>query len=255
MSGWRGLGAGVASGAVRTAGAVVGPARLRRWALRLSPGWRGFTREAQAITERHRAQTHETVAALKRKYEHAVLGRWRVWDLIERLALCVDPTDGELYCASQLVHVQQVVAGMERDGVDDRDLLLAALTHDLGKVLLLVGEAPEHVVGMNTPIGRYPPRVGLDRVVFQWNHDEFIYSRLKDHVPDHLAWLLRYHSIEIPRAAPLMDARDRSYLERYLRPFRRYDQGTKSVCSLPPRDILAKYRDLVEAAFPGPILV
>jgi hypothetical protein len=232
---------------------VIGRPRVHRWTHRFSPGWGEFAREAQAITERHWAQTRETVAALRRKYEAPVLGRQRVWDLVDRLAFCVDPTDGELHCTSQLVHVQQVVAGMERDGVSDPDLLLTAIVHDLGKVLLLTGEAPENVVGMNAPIGHHPRGAGLDNVVLQWNHDEFIHSRLKDHLPDHVAWLLRYHSIEIPLAAPLMDARDRAYLDRYLRPFRRYDQGTKSPCALPPRTILDKYRDLVDRAFPDPI--
>jgi hypothetical protein len=253
MTRWRALETIAASGATRTVEAVLGPERARRWAHRLSPGWREFVREARAVNERHWAQTHDTVAALKRKYERPVLGRQRVWDLVERLALCVDPTDGELFCASQLVHVQQVVAGMERDGVSDPDLLVAAITHDLGKVLLLAGEAPENVVGMNAPIGPYPPGAGLDNVVFQWNHDEFIYSRLKDHVPDHLAWLLRYHSIDVRESEPFMDARDRAYLARYLLPFRRYDQGTKSPCFLPPRTILDTYRDLVERTFPNPL--
>jgi hypothetical protein len=28
----------------------------------------------------------------------------RVWDLMERLAQCIDPSDASLYCVSQLVH-------------------------------------------------------------------------------------------------------------------------------------------------------
>jgi len=255
VSRWHALRARAGSGIALTAAAVLGRERLRRLGYRLSPGWPEFTREAHAITARHWAQTRETVTALRRKYERPVLGRQRVWDLVDRLALCVDPTDGELCGASQLVHVQQVVAGMEGDHVEDADMFLAAITHDLGKVLLLAGEAPENVVGMNTPVGPHPPGIGLDNVTFQWNHDEFIYSRLRDHVPDHLAWLLRYHSIEIAETRPFMDARDRSYLERYLLPFRRYDQGTKSMCSVPPRTVLDKYRDLVDRAFPSPIAI
>ncbi|HEV2057193.1 MAG TPA: inositol oxygenase family protein [Methylomirabilota bacterium] len=255
MNRWDLLRAGALSGIGALAGAVIGPERLHRWSHRLSPGWQEFAREARAVSERHWRQTRETVATLKQKYEQPVLGRQRVWDLVEKLALCVDPTDARLYCTSQLIHVQQIVAGMERDGVNDPDMLIAAITHDLGKVLLLTGEAPENVVGMNAPIGRYPAGVGLDNVVFQWNHDEFIYSRLKDYLPDHLAWLLRYHSIEIPLTRPFMDASDRAYLERYLLPFRKYDQGTKSACVLPPRTILEKHRDLIEGAFPRSILV
>ena len=192
--------------------------------------------------------------SLRRAYERPVLGRVRVWDLVQRLAECVDPTDGALYRASQLVHVQQVLAGMERDGVDDPDLILAAFVHDLGKVLLLTGEDPAHVVGMNAPIGDFPSGVGLDHAIMQWNHDEFGYSRLVGHVPEHIAWLVRYHSIDLDAAHHLMDARDHVNLTRYLLLFRRYDQGTKSPWSRPPRAVLDRHRHVVERAFPSPIL-
>jgi hypothetical protein len=237
------------------AGGLVGPERLRRLAYRLTPGWSAFAREADAITQRHWRQTRDTVAALKRKYEQPVIGYERVWTLVERLALCVDPTDGELLGTSQLVHTRQVVAAMEQDGVRDPDMLIAAITHDLGKVLLLMAEAPEHVVGMTAPIGPHPPGIGLDNVVFQWSHDEFVYSRLRDHVPDHVAWLLRYHSILVDRAEPFMDTRDRAYLDRYLLPFRIYDQRSKSPCRLPSPAVLEAHRGLIEAAFPHPILI
>ncbi len=187
----------------KTAGALLGTPRVHRWAHRLAPGWREFADEALAVSERHWKQTHQTVAALKRKYEEAVFGRQGIWELVEKLALCVDPTDGELYGASQLIHTRQVVAGMERDGVSDPDFFLAAITHDLGKVL----------------------------------------------------WLLRYHSILIESSRPFMDARDHAYLERYLVPFRKYDQDTKSCCLLPPQNILDKYRDLVERTFPRSLLI
>jgi hypothetical protein len=255
VTGWTFITDGATTAASRTAEALLGAGRLHRFTHRLTPGWREFAREARQISERHWKQTHGTVAALKRKYETAVFGRQRIWDLVEKLALCVDPTDGALYGASQLVHVRQVVAAMERDGVSDPDLFLAAITHDLGKVLLLGVEAPENVVGMNAPIGDYPDAVGLDNVTFQWNHDEFVYSRLKDYLPDHLAWLLRYHSILIDRSQRFMDARDRGYLDRYLVPFRHYDQTTKSCCVLPSRTILDPYRELVEHTFPGSLVV
>ena len=213
-----------------------------------------FKTTARAIWARHKAQTREVVAGLKRKYEAAVFGRVRVWDMIEKLALCVDPTDTSLYCTSQFIHVQQVVAAMERDGVQDRDLYIAAFTHDLGKVMLLASEAPEHVVCRSAPVGGDREGIGLDNVVFQFCHPEIIYTRLKDHVPDHLAWLVRYHATSIKNAEPYMDDRDRRYAERYLKPFQRYDSGFKSTTFLPRID-LAKYRALIEETFPSPILI
>ena len=213
-----------------------------------------FQAEARAIVRRHRAQTLETVAALRRKYAKPVLGRVEIWSLLERLAACVDPTDESLFGVSQQLHVLQVLAAMETDGVTDRDLLAAALIHDVGKVLLLAGEAPENVVCLNEPIGEYAAGVGLDQCVFQWNHDEFGFSRLRDEVSDVVAWIVRYHSIDPDQCAPLMNARDRDWAARYLRPFRRYDQGSKSPYQI-PRKRLDDYRDLATTVLPRTLVV
>lgn len=208
-----------------------------------------FAREADVIVRRHRAQTLETVAALRRKYAAPVLGDVPVWTLLGQLAACVDPTDVRLYGVSQQMHVLQMLAAMEADGVTDPVLVTAALIHDVGKVLLLTGEAPENVVCFNEPVGTHEPGIGLDRCVLQWNHDEFAYSRLKDHVSDPVAWLVRYHSIDLARCEPLMDARDRDYLARYLRTFQHYDQESKSPYSIPGRRI-EDYRPQVERLLP-----
>jgi hypothetical protein len=70
-----------------------------------------------------------------------------------------------------------------------------------------------------------------------------------------VAWLVRYHSIDIPATRPYMDARDLDYLQRFLVPFRRYDQGTKSMHVVPPASVLDRHRDLVERTFPEPLVV
>jgi hypothetical protein len=212
-----------------------------------------FLDQAKVTYERHLGQTQEMVAALEKKYEQPVLGRVPVWNLMERLAQCIDPSDPQLFCVSQLIHALQVVEGMERDGIRDKDFLIAGLIHDLGKILLLTGEAPENVVSINMPIGHYEKGVGLANCVFQWNHDQFIYSRFKDWVPDHIAWVLRYHSIYLPECEHLMDERDRLYNQRYLQVFKKYDRGTKSLYHLPKTGI-EKYRSLIEETFPDPIL-
>ncbi len=208
---------------------------------------------ADRILERHAAQTVDDVAALRQKYARPVFGKVAVWTLIERLAQCIDPTDGRLFCASQLVHVLQILDEMDADGVASDEFVLAALVHDLGKLLLLTGEAPENVVGMNDPIGRYEPGIGLEHCVLQWNHDEFAYTRLKHHLPEGLAWLVRYHSINRATCEPYMDARDRAFAARYLDLFERYDHGTKSPYFLPRRK-LEDYRAVLEKALPSSIL-
>jgi hypothetical protein len=230
---------------------------VRRWrtppARVQQPYRQAFIEYATVIRRAHAAQTTETIAALNRKYATPVVGRVAVWSLIEQLAQCVDPADTRLGCASQQIHVLQVLESMEADGVTDRGLLLAALVHDIGKLLLLYGERPENVVCLNDPIGSYPAGIGLDQCVMQWNHDEFAYWRLRDHLPEPIAWLVRYHSLRPGVYEPLLDAKDRGYNERYLPPFRRHDQGSKSAHRLPRRPITA-YRDLIEAELPRTIL-
>jgi hypothetical protein len=223
-----------------------------RWWRGAEDAQRYFRKRARAIRRAHCEQTRESVASLSRKYATPVFGRIETWTLVERLADCVDPTDVALGGTTQLVHVLQLLEAMERDGVEDPELWAAALLHDVGKLLLLVGEAPENVVCFNDPIGAHAPGIGLEKCVLQWNHDEFGYSRLRDHVSDGVAWLVRYHSIRLEVCAPLMDERDRAYSERYLKPFQRYDQGTKS--HRLPRHPLAAYRDRLEAVVPRSLL-
>jgi hypothetical protein len=211
-----------------------------------------YVRRAVAIEARHDAQTLDDVAALQRKYAAPVFGCVSPWSLVERLGQCIDPTDRRLFGASQQLHVLQIIDAMEAEGTASDEMLLVALVHDLGKLLLLTNEAPENVVGMNRPVRAGDPGGGLDRCVFQWNHDEFAYSRLKDHLPDGLAWLVRYHSILPEICKPYMDARDRDYFRRYLKPFARYDHGTKSPLHVPDRR-LDDYRHVVERWLPASI--
>ena len=218
------------------------------------PGISEFDVNARKIVELNHRQTKEDVLALKRKYEGQVLGKFRVWELLQKLALCVDPTDTTLQCTSQYMHVCQIVAAMERDGELDDSMLLVALLHDLGKVALLANEAPENVVCFTRPVEEREPGTGLDNVVLQFGHDEIAYQRFKDEVPDHVAWMIRYHSTLAGRVEPYLDARDREYEDRYLAKFRKYDLGTKSPSFLPNPSNLERYRDFVETRFPTPIL-
>ena len=95
--------------------------------------------------------------------------------LDREMALCVDPTEIRLLCTSQYMHVCQLIRGMERDGELDDTMLLTALLHDLGKVAMLAGEAPENVVCLIEPIEAVEPGSGLDNAIFQFGHDEIAY--------------------------------------------------------------------------------
>src|SRR5262245_5188005 len=213
-----------------------------------------FSSNRSSVLERHEAQTRDDVDRLSTKYCEPIYGEVLVWDLFPILARSIDPTDPGLGCASQLTHTLQVVEAMRDDGVSDEDLLLCALIHDLGKVLLTSAEDPANIVGLNAPIGSHDAGVGFDSCVFQWNHDEFGYSRFRDRVPDHVAWLIRYHSVRfaLPAVTRLMDDRDKQYKAQYYTAFSRYDFRSKSLYGVPDSAI-DDYRSLIEEAFPAPI--
>lgn len=212
-----------------------------------------FQQYVKGAAQRHREQTQEYVNVLKTKYENTFFGTFYVWDVVNSLSRCFDLVDVKLGVGSQEIHVLQILEGMEQDGITDPDMFLAAIIHDMGKVLLNPHEPPENIAFENYIVGEYEDGIGLDNCTLTYSQDEYLYSRLKDHLPDHLAWLIRYHGIIIPKCLHLMDERDREYTDRYLRTFAKYDSGTKSFYRFPKKKI-EDYRDLVEKAFPDPIL-
>ncbi len=218
-----------------------------------TPGARAFFAEDARLRALRDQQTADDALALKAHYAAPVIGPVTMWSLIERMGLCIDTTDRQLFATSQLVHVQQILAAMERHGVTEPSFFLIALLHDVGKVATLHGGRPEDIFGGADPLRHDPARNGLDHVIFQFSHAELIYPRIKDFVPEAVAWTVRYHNIDIASSLPLMTARERALTERYLRPFRRFDGGYKSFHYAPPFDI-ASYRALIEDYFPEPIM-
>jgi hypothetical protein len=201
------------------------------------------------ITARHNDQSLDDVRRLNAKYAASVLGEIDTWELLMMLGACVDPTDSALGAVSQLAHVLQTLEMMIADGVTDEDLLLVALVHDIGKVLLLTDEDPANVVCMNRFISG-EPGAGLEQGTTQWNHDEFGYSRLVDVLPRELALLVRYHSVMPHDLEPYLAPSDRAFAERYHRPFFRYDQESKSAVRR-PSVCLEDFRSLVGRRLPS----
>lgn len=215
-----------------------------------------FNAQAKLIHEKHRSQKVEDVALLNDKYlrgSYIFHKPISIWDAIEKLGMVSDPTDKELYAVSQWVHTLQVIEGMELAGIKDEQVYLAAWLHDLGKLLLLTNEDPANIVCDNFIISG-KTGVGLDNCVVNWNHDEWVYLRLKNIVNDEIAWLVRYHSVNLQSCMSYFDQKDRRYAEKYLDMFRRFDKGTKSLHNIPKIDI-DKHRRLIEKHLPEPILL
>jgi len=215
---------------------------------------REYKRDSDKIIKRHWDQTPKIVSNLKKKYEKPVFGKINTIDVLNLLGRCIDPTDHTLFTTSQLVHTLQVIEAMEEDGIKDKDMLIAALVHDVGKVLLLTKEKPENVIGTLKPMKAYSNGIGLSQVLFQWCHDEFGYDRLKTYLPRHVSWLIRFHGIGFKDALPYMDSQDRKNFERYLLTFRKYDQGAKSMYKLPAKR-LEDYEKLIHEFLPKEIVI
>jgi len=210
-----------------------------------------FHRAAEPGLERRSRQTADTVHALQRKYEAPVFGEITMWDAVNMLGHVIDHFDRFLMNVSQEVHTLQVAEGMVAEGADET-MVLVGVIHDVGKVLYLADEDPANISGTTAPIGEHEPGIGLDRCLMQWGSDDFSYSRIIGRVPDHVAWLVRYHSIVPDSCEHLMDDRDREYYEKYWPQLHRLDHVTKSTYQL-PRTRLSDYRALIDDAFPDPI--
>jgi hypothetical protein len=210
-----------------------------------------FRRRSQEIQLRHHEQTAEDVAVLQAKYREPIIGEVAPTRLLELLAQVVDPANAFLGCTSQLTHTLQVLEAMERDGASE-EMRFVGLVHDFGKLALLRGERPENVEGNGRrPIGTFEPGIGLDACVLQYAHGEIVYQRLGALVPDHVAWLLRYHDMVVADCQPYLDDRDREYVEAYYHLFTRYDR-TFSAFHL-PQGRIDDYAGLLERYLPPTI--
>jgi hypothetical protein len=209
-------------------------------------------RERQREIERRSAlQTRADVRRLEHRYDEPIIGETDVVRLMELLAQVIDPASAILACTSQLTHALQMAEAMQRDGVSD-DLVFMALVHDLGKLALLYGEEPHHVDGNGRhPIGPHEPGIGLDRSTLQFAHGEIAYRRFGHLLPEELAWLLRYHDIDVPTCQELFDDRDRAFFDSTHHVLASYDRQISPYRV--PSVQLSDYHDLLRAHLPQTI--
>ena len=157
---------------------------------------------------KHMAQTVTERNDLQEKWSHKVLiGEVDVWELFKLLHFTVDHSDYTLFYTSQLIHSLQIYNAISSSQITDKslkkDLQLAALLHDMGKLLCLVGnEIDSNVDCMNRiiphtlPAGG--PAIGLFNMSNQWNHDEYAFQKFHQastNIPLRVMYAIRYHSL------------------------------------------------------------
>ena len=168
-----------------------------------------FRDSVNVIYRMHNNQTASTVSHMIHKWKPVIFGKIAVWDLLKLLHFTIDHTDRYLMYTSQLIHLLQVYNGIKAAAAADdkfllsddlflEHMLLAALIHDMGKILTLLGESDENVDCMNRVISY--GKGGLDGLKFQWNHDEYGYEKLRNYnLPNRVMDLVKFHSLrEIP---------------------------------------------------------
>lgn len=194
-------------------------------------------------------------------------------DVLKLCSQVVDSSDPDFH-ESNMYHNYQA-AEKAVDVFDDERYMVAALIHDVGKVLILWGEPQWNVTGdtfvlgctiptvspfseyhrLNSDhmfyslwedpeLGRYKPNVGLDNVVCTFGHDEYMFQTLLKNKHRHAlppsTWdVIRYHSLYPWHSGnayrKLMNEKDSTTLENCQK-FQRCDLYTKqSLDSWKPR--------------------
>lgn len=229
----------------------------------------------------HRFQTLDFALGKKAEFTPLARRKMGVWEALEFLNTLIDDSDPDTDL-SQIEHLLQTSEAIRKDG-HPRWFVLAGLMHDLGKVLCLFGEPQWAVVGDTFPVGCawseqivfpeffaanpdaavpelqtkygiYSPNCGLDKVHLSWGHDEYIYTVLKNYLPEPALYMLRYHSFYAAHRHGaydyLMTDHDREMFD-WVRKFNPYDLYSKGR----ERPVLAEvkpyYEDLIGEYLPA----
>ena len=231
----------------------------------------------------HTNQTLAFVKAQKAKYAALDKLSMGIWDAMDILDTIIDESDPDL-SLPQSVHAFQTAEKLRQDGQPDW-LILTGLIHDLGKVLTLFGEPQWAVVGDTFPVGCaysdkivfssyfqdnpdmlnsllhnkygiYEPHCGLENVYMSWGHDEYLYTVVKNYLPEQALYIIRYHSFYAAHKeheyTHLMNDYDKSMLP-WLTLFSQYDLYSKSSEQINRAEILPYYQALVAQYFPEKI--
>jgi inositol oxygenase len=252
-------------------------------------GFRNYAIETRSCVKElyrlnHTNQTLDFVLSKKAEYGRLNKARMGIWEAMEYLNRLVDDSDPDIDL-TQIDHAIQTAEAIRQDG-HPRWFILTGLIHDLGKVLCLYGEPQWAVVGDTFPVGCafsdkvvyselfkenpdynhdvyqtvngiYESGCGLDNVNLSWGHDEYLYTVVKDYLPQEGLWMIRYHSCyPVHREgayAHFLSERDQEML-KWVRAFNPYDLYSK--CDVKPDldELKPFYQDLISEFFPQKIV-
>lgn len=105
-----------------------------------------FQEHMREIYISHDQQSTRTRQWLKEKWNRVLIGTVDVWSMLHLLHFTIDHTDSVLLYTSQFIHTLQVYQTVladpmpHKDHIYRRDMQIAALVHDFGKLLTLFGD-------------------------------------------------------------------------------------------------------------------
>lgn len=150
-----------------------------------------------------------------------------VLETLDRLSAFLDESDPDVE-ENNRVHAYQTAERMRAAHPDKPELHLVGLIHDMGKIMSIMGEHQWAVTGdtypvgclparsvvygiasfggnedlknplYNTELGMYEKECGIDNLLMNWSHDEYLYQVLKNHKGCKLSedglFAIRFHS-------------------------------------------------------------
>lgn len=230
--------------------------------------------------ENHEKQTIDFVLKKQKEYEKcdkAVLSVWQVFDFLDSYYDESDP-DTDL---SQSQHAFQTAQAIRKDG-HPRWLILTGLLHDLGKILGKFGEPQWAVVGdifpvgcapsekiifhqffennpdyknpqYSTQLGIYKKGCGFRSLYMSFGHDWYLYTVMKDYLPEPALYILRFHSFYAAHREDayeyFMDDYDRKMMP-WLKIFSQYDLYSKNPEPIDFEKVKLFYQELVAEFLP-----
>ncbi|WPP48640.1 inositol oxygenase family protein [Catalinimonas niigatensis] len=233
--------------------------------------------------ENHLHQTYDFVMQKEAEYKKLQKKKMTLWEAVEFLNTLVDDSDPDIDL-DQTQHLLQTSEAMRADGQPDW-MVLTGFLHDLGKILCLFGEPQWAVVGdtfpvgcqysdkivypeffkdnpdykderFNTKYGIYEPNCGLDNVHMSWGHDEYLYTAMKNYLPEPALYIIRYHSFYAQHKEDaynhLMSKHDHEMF-KWVRAFNPYDLYTKSPKAPNVKELRPFYEELASKYLPDVI--
>ena len=102
----------------------------------------------------------------------------------------------------------------------------------------------------------YSPNCGLDNVHMSYGHDEYLYSVVKDYLPEEALYIIRYHSFYAAHREGeyqyLMNEKDKKMFG-WVHVFNPYDLYTKSDAAPNVDELKPFYMELINEFFPEKI--